>query len=99
MIEKEKIVEVLEESKDRIMSRRCYGLCFVISETLIDKGLVTERMRHTYRCETVQEFIPEFTPLFFGANITGDYRGLFWWDKSDKEARLAALNKLIELYS
>lgn len=100
MIEKEKIVEVLEESKDRIMSRRgCSGLCFAISETLIDKGLVTERVRHTYRCETVQEFIPEFVPSFFGVNVTGDYRGLFWWDKSDKEARLAALNKLIELYS
>lgn len=96
MIEKEKIVEVLEESKDRIMSRRgCSGLCFAISETLIDKGLVTERVRHTYRCETVQEFAPSF----FGVNVTGDYRGLFWWDKSDKEARLAALNKLIELYS
>lgn len=99
MIEKEKIVEVLEESKDRIMSRGYHGLCFAISETLVDKGLVTERVRHTYRCETVQEFIPEFTPSFFGVNITGDYRGLFWWDKSDKEARLAALNKLIELYS
>lgn len=41
----------------------------------------------------------EFAPSFFGVNVTGDYRGLFWWDKSDKEARLAALNKLIELYS
>lgn len=38
MIEKEKIVEVLEESKDRIMSRRgCSGLCFAISETLLIK--------------------------------------------------------------
>lgn len=99
MIEKEKIVEVLEKSKDRIMSRGYHGLCLAISETLIDKGLVTERMRHIYRCETVQEFIPEFAPSFFGVNITGDYRGLFWWDKSNKEVRLAALNKLIELYS
>lgn len=66
MIEKEKIVEVLEESKDRIMSRRGYsGLCFAISETLIDKGLVTERVRHIYRCEMVQEFIPEFAPIIF----------------------------------
>lgn len=43
MIEKEKIVEVLEESKDRIMSRGYHGLCFAISETLVDKGLVTEK--------------------------------------------------------
>lgn len=99
MIEKEKIVAVLEKSKDRITMSRRVGLCFAISETLIDEGLVVPRVCHIYRCEIVQEFIPEFVPSFFGVNVTGDYRGLFWWDKSNKEARLAALNKLIELYS
>ena len=48
-------------------------------------------------CEKIREIIPEFKPETFNvppANIDG-----LWWSIYDRESRIEAFDKLIEIYS
>jgi hypothetical protein len=48
------------------------------------------------RPEKISEIIPEFKPETFNANKPYHYP---WWNPIDREPRIKALNKLIEIYS
>lgn len=107
---KEDILEALEEARESFKSRehRSNSLCLYISKALEKKLNETSDAEEfpylIYRCDCVRAFIPEFHPLFFGIPESisineKNYRVVFWWDKSDRESRLEALNKLIEHYT
>ena len=52
-----------------------------------------------YNINSIRMIIPEFKPTTFIDNLYPDnYRGA-WWDITDRESRLNAFNKLIEIYS
>ena len=44
----------------------------------------------------IHEIIPEFTPKTFGSNAP---IGTLWWSPTDRESRIKAFDKLIEIYS
>lgn len=53
-----------------------------------------------YCCSSIRKIIPEYTPKTFGSNaILGTIRGSLWWDITDRESRIKAFDKLIEIYS
>lgn len=45
----------------------------------------------------IVKIIPEFTPPTFGIHKIHPIS--YWWDISDRESRVNAFNKLIEIYS
>lgn len=48
------------------------------------------------RPEKISEIIPEFKPETFNADKPYHYP---WWSPSDRESRIKAFDKLIEIYS
>lgn len=50
-----------------------------------------------YRYCNIVDKIPEFKPETF--DYTYDIPEGYWWDKSDRESRIKAFDKLIEIYS
>lgn len=49
-----------------------------------------------YCCSYIRQIIPEYTPKTFGSNAC---IGELWWSINDKQSRIKAFNKLIEIYS
>ena len=50
-----------------------------------------------YYCVTcIREIIPEYTPEILGATKP---HNIFWWPIIDRESRIKAFDKLIEIYS
>lgn len=47
--------------------------------------------------DAIRKEIPEFNRKTLGAEFTHDWGA--WWDYEDKEPRIKAFNKLIEIYS
>lgn len=53
-------------------------------------------MKYTYY-RLIRQRIPEFTPETFG--VCSDDINIHWWDPRDRESRIKAFDKLIEIYS
>lgn len=51
-----------------------------------------------YRNKPIYRIIPEFNKDFLNAQYKQEYKSV-WWDSSDRESRLKAFDKLIEVYS
>ena len=50
-------------------------------------------------CQRVSRIIPEYTPEYFGTKEIedGPEEG-YWWDRADRQSRIEALDKLIQVY-
>lgn len=48
-------------------------------------------------CENISEIIPEFKPETFNVCLAKGCH--VWWNPSDRESRIKAFDKLIEIYS
>lgn len=48
------------------------------------------------RGSDISKIIPEFKSTYFGLNNKPEHE--YWWDEDDRESRIDALNKLIDLY-
>ena len=51
-----------------------------------------------YREKSIDSIIPEFNRDFLNAKYK-QYYHTAWWDSSDRESRIKAFDKLIEVYS
>lgn len=47
-------------------------------------------------CDSIHKIIPEYTPKTFGSDA---HEGICWWPIMDRESRIKAFDKLIEIYS
>ena len=65
------------------------GLCVRIKNELNKEGF------KVYFPSVIHSYIPEFESKFLGGNTYT----IYWWPISDTKSRIAALNKLIKLYS
>ena len=55
--------------------------------------------RDKYQCvEDIQKYIPEFNRTYLNAEKSASYYSR-WWVTCDRESRIKAFDKLIELYS
>lgn len=74
------------------------------AKTVYEMGMVTF-MCHAfmlvsakYRIKPIYRIIPEFNKDFLKAQYKQEYKSV-WWDSSDRESRIKAFDKLIEVYS
>jgi hypothetical protein len=49
-----------------------------------------------YCCSCIRKIIPEYNPKTLGSNIIVN---ALWWPITDRESRIKAFDKLIEIYS
>lgn len=50
-------------------------------------------------CDSIRKTIPEFKPLTFTNRFVPDKYFSAWWPHADRESRIKAFDKLIEIYS
>jgi hypothetical protein len=67
-----------------------YGMCTSI---LITSEILLSRAAYTI---SLPKLLPQFNREYLGGNAL---YGLYWWDPKDRESRLKAFDKLIELYT
>lgn len=89
----EKIYEILVKAKRYYInwSMSPLGMCYFINRVAREAGLIEKS--GTYK--EVHNLIPEFNPTY----LEGSGRTSYWWDLSDRESRIKAFDKLINLYA
>lgn len=82
-------LEIIKQAKQAYLDGRERCMCFSFM-----------RVEHSFLCpDMIAQRIPEFKPSTFGIpDETQTYSGV-WWDISDRESRIKAFDKLIEIYS
>ncbi len=82
------ILKDIKKAKDIYISCKTPFMCHCFILVDYDK----------YGCyEKIRERIPEFKPETFNVYLAGVYT--HWWRPSDRESRIKAFDKLIEIYS
>ena len=87
------IVDVLKEAKEFLLkSNKHYvgGMCFCIESVCNQNNI---KFTSTY---CIKQNIPEFNSLYL-AGIDEPIQE-YWWDPNDKQSRIEAFDKLINLY-
>lgn len=80
-------LEIIKQAKQAYLDGKECCMCFCF-----------ERVESSFLCyKDIVKRIPEFTPHTFGLPFIGINSA--WWDISDRESRINAFNKLIEIYS
>lgn len=89
----EKIYELLVRAKRYYINwdMSMFGMCFFIEKAAVEAGLIENSKNY----EGVYNLIPEFNPTYLG----GSNKVSYWWDISDRESRIKAFDKLINLYA
>lgn len=82
-------LEIIKKAKQAYLDYRSHYMCccfYLVNPSFFSyDGIINE--------------IPEFKPSTFGLYINiKDIKGC-WWDTRDRESRIKAFNKLIEIYS
>lgn len=83
---RESILRDIKEAKQHYLTGEERFMCFCFRSVNWNKYLTTE---------AIQERIPEFNPTFCEATFKGEA----WWPYVDRESRIKAFDKLIEIYS
>ena len=84
---RKQILKDIKEAKRYFMKGRETCMCACFSRVDEDKY---------YRVTCIREIIPEYTPEILGAT---EPHNIFWWAPTDRESRIKAFDKLIEIYS
>lgn len=85
---KKQILKIIKRAKQTFLNGHSPFMCICFYH-------VESSFNHDY-CNIVDK-IPEFKPETF--DYTYDIPEGSWWDKSDRESRIKAFDKLIEIYS
>lgn len=82
-------LEIIKNAKQAYLDGKEHCMCFCFM-----------RVEHSFLCpDMIAERIPEFKPSTFGIpDETQTYSGV-WWCIPDRESRIKAFDKLIEIYS
>ncbi len=92
-MKRKKVLEILKKAKRYYLAgiREHYykGMCYYIGKVLFKSNV-------NFAYNTIQDYIPKFTPKFCGGKP--DFLG-YWWDTFDTISRIKAFDKLIDYYS
>lgn len=103
MTDKE-ILEVIAEAKEDFIldlhehsdgRKSCLiGICFPIVMS------IRRRVEESVYYGNVVNYIPEFNPHFLGGSLSSGHTAeqCYWWKQGAVEPRIAAFDKLIEVY-
>ena len=84
---RKQILKIIKEAKQVYLDGKEYCMCFSFM-----------RVESSFLCyEDIVERIPEFNPSTLG--LHGTIPNTVWWDILDRESRINAFDKLIEIYS
>lgn len=83
---RESILRDIKEAKQLYLTGKGRFMCLCFKEVNYNKYITTE---------AIQKRIPEFNPKFCEAT----YNSSAWWPWVDRESRIKAFDKLIEIYS
>ena len=81
-----KILKIIKKAKQAYLDGKCLFMCPCFS-----------RVAPFDFYNDIVKVIPEYKPSTFGLDREGV--GGAWWPVTDKESRIKAFNKLIEIYS
>lgn len=81
------ILKDIEKAKQLYVDRKSHFMCLCFMQANF------KRYKDIYR---IREWIPEFNREFLGAQYELNSE---WWDAFDRESRIKAFDKLIEVYS
>lgn len=82
-------LEIIKQAKQVYLDGKECCMCFSFM-----------RVEDSFLCyKDIVKRIPEFTPDFFGANKIYLIAICYWWPIEDRQSRIKAFNKLIEIYS
>lgn len=84
---RKQILKDIKKAKQYYLKGLEYGMCGCFCR-------VNENKYYSYSC--IHEIIPEYTPKTFGSDA---HEGTCWWPITDRESRIKAFDKLIEIYS
>lgn len=86
-IKRKRILNDIIKAKQHLMNRDESFMCLCFAQVNYSK----------YRnYDMIRKRIPEFNREFCEAKF---FKGSVWWDRGDKEPRIKAFDKLIEIYS
>lgn len=82
------ILKDIKKAKSIYLSGRTHGMC--------NSFFHVDFMKYTYY-PLIRQRIPEFIPETFKIGQGNGYT--YWWDLDDRDSRIKAFDKLIEIYS
>lgn len=88
--EKKKILEDIKKAKQIYLKGEARFMCYCFLKVNPQKYCFIEDIR---------KIIPEFKPTTFIKNVNPDNYYRAWWPITDRESRIKAFDKLIEIYS
>lgn len=88
--EKREILEDIKKAKQIFLKRDASFMCYCFRKVNPIKY---------YTIIDIREVIPEFRPETFIKNVNPNNHFGAWWPITDRESRIKAFDKLIEIYS
>lgn len=88
--EKREILKDIKKAKQIFLTGKVRFMCYCFLEANPQKY---------YSVEDIRKIIPEFKPTTFIKNFNPDNYFRAWWPITDRESRIKAFDKLIEIYS
>lgn len=82
------ILKDIKKAKDIYLRHRCDYMCHCFCRVSCRKYWTSDK---------IQERIPEFNREFLKAKLSCTCRA--WWKRTDRNSRIEAFDKLIEIYS
>lgn len=88
--EKKKILEDIKKAKQIFLNEEARFMCYCFRKV---------NPRKYYNIIDIRKIIPEFKPITFIKNVNPNKYFGAWWPITDRESRIKAFDKLIEIYS
>ena len=87
---KKEILKDIKKAKQVFLNGEEDYMCYCFRRVNIEKYNT---------CHDIRQIIPEFKPITFINNFNPTKYFSVWWPSTDRESRLKAFDKLIEIYS
>lgn len=84
-----RILRWIKDSKQMYIKYRCLGMCVAFNLSNFRLKLIKSRVE-----ECIGEYIPEYNRDNFGVKTQDTY----WWDIQNRNVRIKAFDKLIDIY-
>lgn len=88
---RKRILKIIKDAKQNLLDGKNNFMCMCFGAVYSKFGLWTNLTKN------IQEMIPEFNRTTLGATTPKDMSA--WWNYTDRESRIKAFDKLIEIYS
>ena len=98
------ILKWIKRAKKRYINEHKDGMCTSLAYTIptqIKLNIIQIYSLKNGNFSVIKEIIPEYYPEFFGTKKIEDcfsFNEGYWWKIEDRDSRINAFNKLIEIY-